>query len=117
LGKHKEHLSAEQIKLRIMAYLVRIGASSQAAGANSYTIQHKANIPSQEFSRFRGFLDELCKLGCVRETSVDTSTNTKRSIYFIEQKGAQIVQQYRQAISVQTLFGSIEDIFDQSVGS
>jgi hypothetical protein len=100
-----------------MAYLVRIGASSEAAGANSYTIQHKANIPSQEFSRFRGFLDELCKLGCIREKHMETSTNTTRSIYYIEHKGAQIVKQYREAISVQTLFGSIEDIFDQNIGS
>jgi hypothetical protein len=57
-----------------MAYLVRIGASSQGSGANSYTIQHKANIPSQEFSRYRGFLDELCKLGCIRRTDGRTHT-------------------------------------------
>ncbi len=95
-----------------MAYLVRIGARSQATGANSYAIQHKANIPSQEFKRFRGFLDELRDLECIRETPIETSTNTKRYIYFIEQKGAHIVKQYREAVSVQTLFGSIEDIFD-----
>ena len=56
LAKKKPHLSQEQIKIRILAYLYNKGED----GANSYTIQRKANIPSsQEYNRFKGFLDYL----------------------------------------------------------
>ena len=46
----------DSILSRILAYLYNKGED----GANSYTIQRKANIPSsQEYNRFKGFLDYL----------------------------------------------------------
>ena len=62
MAKRKEHLSQAQIKIRILAYLY-----NRKNGANSYTIQHKANIPSQEYSRFKRFLDDLSELNCLKK--------------------------------------------------
>jgi hypothetical protein len=42
VAKKEKNLSQEQMKIRILAFLYTKGND----GANAYTIQHKANIPS-----------------------------------------------------------------------
>jgi hypothetical protein len=41
-----------------LAYLYNRGKN----GANAYTIQHRSNIPLQEYNRFRGFLFQYSML-------------------------------------------------------
>lgn len=90
MAKGKRHLSQEQIKIRILAYLY-----NRPQGANSYTIQHRANIPVQEFNRFRGFLEELCQLGNLDKVEEETGGNNPRINYIITSKGKDIVIKYR----------------------
>lgn len=71
----RRHISEAQIKIHCMAYLYNRGEY----GANAYTIMQKANIPSQDFNRFREFLEDLCRKSYLRkieeETGGDKITN------------------------------------------
>ena len=109
MAKKEKNLSQEQIKIRILAYLYNRGKF----GANAYVIQHRANIPSQEYIRFRGFLEELCDSSCLEINEEETGgrKDKVRIIYLISQRGRMIVEQYRNSL-LPTVFGSIEDLFD-----
>ena len=82
MAKRKESLSKAQVKIRILAYLYNKGSQ----GANSYTIQQKANIPSsQESNRFKGFLEELCALSRLEKYEVETGS---KSVSGLSQSGS-----------------------------
>jgi predicted transcriptional regulator len=91
-----------------LAYLFNRGE----IGANQYTIEHKANIPAQEFSRFKGFLEDLCTKSCISKYEEETGGEKKesRTKYVITQKGRETVNIYRHP-HIQQIFGSIEDLF------
>jgi hypothetical protein len=91
LAKKEGNLSQEQIKIRILAYLYNRGD----IGSNAYTIQHRANIPSQEFNRFRGFLEDLCVLSLLAKYEEETGGDKVRVNYKITQKGRDTVDRYR----------------------
>jgi hypothetical protein len=94
LAKKKSHLSPIQIKIRILAFLY-----PREDGANSYTIQRKANIPSsQESNRFKGFLDDLCALACLEKKAVETGGDIQRINYIITKKGKDTVDLIRNPI-------------------
>jgi hypothetical protein len=106
LAKKQRNLSQEQIKICVLAYLYNRGE----VGANAYAIQHRSNIPSQEHNRFRGFLEELCILYCLEKYEEETGGEKGRINYKITQKGRIVVDQYRNSL-IQSVFGSIEDLF------
>ena len=106
MAKKERNLSQEQIKIRILAYLYNKGS----VGANAYVIQHRANIPSQEHNRFRGFLEELCILSCLEKYEEETSGEKARIYYRITQDGRTVIEQYRKP-QLQSIMGSIEDLF------
>ena len=94
MAKKKPHLSPIQIKIRILAFLY-----PREDGANSYTIQRKANIPSsQESNRFKGFLDDLCALACLEKKIVETGGDIQRINYIITKKGRDTVDLIRNPI-------------------
>jgi hypothetical protein len=106
LAKKIRNLSQEQIKIRILAYLYNKGE----IGANAYVIQHRANIPSQEYIRFRGFLDESVNLHCLETYDEETGGEKPRVNYRITTKGKQVVDRYRDPL-LQEILGSVEDLF------
>jgi hypothetical protein len=107
LAKGRErYLSEIQIKIRILAYLYNKGE----IGANAYVIQHRANIPLQEYKRFRGFLDELCELSLLDKYEEETRGEKARTIYKITESGRTTVDTCRQP-HMKGLLGSIEDLF------
>ncbi|MGC1134805.1 MAG: hypothetical protein WA941_18400 [Nitrososphaeraceae archaeon] len=107
MAKKEKNLSQEQIKMRILGYLYNRGKS----GANSYTIQHRANIPSQEHNRFKGFLEELCTLNCLESYEEETGGEQVRINYRITPTGRTVVDDYRQSSHLSKIFGSIDDLF------
>jgi hypothetical protein len=106
LAKKEGNLSQEQIKIRVLAYLYNRGE----IGANAYTIQHRANIPLQEYNRFRGFLEEMCILSLLTKYEEETGGDKMRISYKITQNGKNTVDRYRDPL-IQQIFGSIEDLF------
>lgn len=108
MAKRKEHLSQAQVKIRILAYLYNKGSQ----GANSYTIQQKANIPSsQESNRFKGFLEELCTLSQLEKYEVETGGKSIRIYYRITNKGRQTIDVIRNPLLVGILDDKIDDLF------
>ena len=113
MAKKEKNLSQEQIKIRILAFLFNYDEEKKSVNAN--TIQHKANIRLQEYSRLRDFLEELCILKCLGKHEVETAGSKPRINYFITEQGKKIVTVYRE--SLQSIFGSIEDSFgNESIG-
>ena len=107
MAKKKPHLSQEQIKIRILAFLYNKGED----GANSYTIQRKANIPSsQEYNRFKGFLNELCILSCLKRKEEETGGQTLRVFYIITEKGKKTVEAVRNPL-LESIIGPTEYLF------
>jgi predicted transcriptional regulator len=106
LAKKKRNLSQEQIKIRVLAYLYNRGE----VGANAYVVEHRANIPSQEHNRFRGFLEELCSLSCLERYEEETAGEKARINYRITTKGKEVVERYRNPL-LQEVLGSVEDLF------
>ena len=107
MAKKEKSLSQEQIKIRILAYLY----NKARIWSNSYTIQHRANIPSQHFGRFKGFLDELVIIKFIEIEEVETGGEKFRISYRITSKGKNLVDKYRDP-HISELFGSIEDLFN-----
>jgi hypothetical protein len=105
LSKEKRNLSQGQIKIRILAYLFKVGG----IGANSYTIQHRSHIPSQDFNRFRRFLEELCSLDLIESYDEETSGERKIVKYRILEKGIKSVELYRNSVFPE-IFGPLEEI-------
>jgi predicted transcriptional regulator len=86
----QRNLSHQEIKIRILSYLY-----NKEEGANAHNIQFHA-IPghTQEASRFKRLLEELCTLERIRE--VDMSHVTKgRVIYIITDKGKRTIENLR----------------------
>jgi hypothetical protein len=104
----REYLTEGGVKIRILAYLFNKGE----IGANAYVIQHRANIPMQEYTRLRGFLEDLCQLGLLskREEETGGKEGKPRAIYIITESGRATVNTYRLA-QLPKLFGPIEDLF------
>ena len=81
----QRNLSQQEIKIRILSYLYN------KEGSNAHNIQFHA-VPghTQEASRFKLLLEELCNLERIQE--VDMSHVTKgRVIYKITEKGRQTI--------------------------
>lgn len=94
--------------IRILAYLYNKGE----IGTNAYAIQHRANIPLQEYNRFRGFLEDLCSKSCLEKYEEETRGEKGRINYRITDIGRKTVDGYRdQRFKFQQIFGSIEDLF------
>lgn len=104
--RRERYLTEEQIKIRILAYLYNRGE----IGANAYVIQHRANIPLQEYNRFRGFLEDLCKKDLLATYEEETGGTKARTNYKILEKGRITVNTCRLA-HMQELLGSIEGLF------
>lgn len=90
-----------------MAYLYN---RRENGGANAYVIQHRANIPLQEYKRFRGFLDELCQLSLLDKYEEETGGEKARTIYKTTESGRTTVDTCRLP-HMKGLLGSIEDLF------
>ena len=86
----QRNLSQEQIKIRILSYLY-----NREEGANQHNIQFHAIFGhTQEASRFKKLLDELCQLE--RIVAVDMSYVAKgRIIYKITEKGRRTIESIR----------------------
>jgi hypothetical protein len=108
LTKKEKNLSQEQIKIRILGDLYNKGT----IGANSYTIQHRANIPSQEHNRFKGFLEELCIFTYLDKYEEETGGDHVRINYVITETGRNAVDDFRGSSHLSKLFGSIDDLFE-----
>lgn len=79
-GRERErYLTEDRIKIRILAYLYNKGE----IGANAYVIQHKANLPVQDYNRFRVFLEDLCKKGLLDKYEEETGGAKTRTNYRI----------------------------------
>jgi predicted transcriptional regulator len=89
----ERNLSHQEIKIRILSYLY-----SKEDGANAHTIQFHAILGhTQEASRFKLLLEELCDLDRVQK--VDMSHVTKgRVIYKITDKGRQTIERLRDPV-------------------
>ena len=62
------YLTEDRVKIRDMAYLFNKGE----IGANAYVIQHRANLPVQDYHRFREFLEDLCTKGLLDKYEEET---------------------------------------------
>jgi len=101
----QKNLSQEQIKIRILSYLY-----NREEGSNAHNIQFHA-VPghTQEASRFKRLLDELCALERIRE--IDMSHVTKgRVIYKITDKGKKTIIHLRDPLIKEFLGLINEDI-------
>ena len=99
--RQKPNLSQGEIKIRILGYLYNRGE----IGANAYTIEQRANIPSQESNRFKGFLEELYSKQLITKYEVEIGRDKTRTYYKITQKGKDTVDIYRRSL--------MPDIFDK----
>ena len=99
----QRNLSQEQIKIRILSYLY-----NKDEGANQHNIQFHAIVGhTQEASRFKKILDELCQLE--RIVSVDMSYVAKgRIIYKITVKGKKTIESIRDPL-IKDFFGLADE--------
>lgn len=89
--------------MHILIFLYRKGQS----GANANVIKHKANIPSQDHSRLREFLEELCSKSFLDKYLEETSGEKERINYRITENGRTLVRYPL----IQSFLGySIEDL-------
>jgi hypothetical protein len=93
--------------IRILACLSKVGST----GATCYAIQHLSNIKSQDFNRFKDFLQVLCNLNLVHTFYEVTSGKNKRIKYKILERGIVLVNTYR-IYGLSEIFGSIDDIYN-----
>ena len=87
----QKNLSQEQIKIRILSYLYHKGE-----GSNAHNIQFHAILGAhtQEASRFKKLLKDMCILGRIEE--IDMGHVTKgRVIYKITDKGRETINHLR----------------------
>jgi len=85
--RRNRNLSQTEIKIRILEYLFLKGKE----GRNAYDIQLHCVPTSQEATRFKRFLDELCELGRIEKK--DRSNVHKGLItYNITDKGRETIQ-------------------------
>lgn len=91
----QKNLSQEQIKIWILSYLYH-----QDEGANQHTIQFRAlRGRTQEASRFKKLLEELCVLDRIQQKQVDTGKVAEgRTIYKITDKGRRTIESIRDPI-------------------
>jgi hypothetical protein len=86
----QRNLSQEQIKIRILSYLF-----NNNKGANSHKIQFLGMSGyTQEASRFKKLLEELCELECIDKVPIDHVT-VGSVIYKITDKGRGIMLNLR----------------------
>jgi hypothetical protein len=98
------NLSQADIKFRILIYLFKKGQD----GANANNIQSQSVRTSQDASRFRSFLDDLCRLKRIEKK--DRSDLHKGLItYNITQKGRDTVQALRNELIKDILFPNDEE--------
>lgn len=105
--KKRENFNQGEIKIRILAYLYY-----KNTAVNANTILHKACIPSQEFSRLRGFLEDLCQKSMLKKIEEETSGDKPRTNYIITNNGRSLVDVYRSHPNLQDLFGNIDNLFE-----
>ena len=97
------NLSQQEIKIRILSYLY-----NKEEGSNAHNIQFHA-VPghTQEASRFKRLLEELCALERIQE--VDMSYVAKgRVIYKITNKGRETIEHLRNPL-IKEFLGIGED--------
>jgi DNA-binding PadR family transcriptional regulator len=87
------NLSHQETKIRILSFLY-----NKEMGENAHTIQfHAISGHTQEASRFKRLLEDLCELGRVQK--VDMSHVTKgRVIYKITKKGRETIEHLRNPV-------------------
>jgi predicted transcriptional regulator len=101
----QKNLSQEQIKIRILSYLY-----NKEEGANQHNIQFHAILGrhTQEATRFKRLLEELCKLERIQE--VDMSHVAKgRVIYKITDKGRKTIESLRNNYLIKEVLGLAEE--------
>jgi hypothetical protein len=102
------NLSQEQIKIRILSFLY-----SKREGANAHHIQFRGvsgrTRHTQEASRFKTLLDELCDLKCIERVPMD-HVAIGRVIYKITDKGRGTVQRLRDQLILDVLGLKVEDL-------
>ena len=87
-----------------MAYLY-----NRPKGANSNTIQHKANIPSsQDANRFKIILNELCAKSLLEKEPIETGNEKVIINYIITIRGKSMVEWLKT--------GPMEDLWGFSLG-
>jgi hypothetical protein len=99
----QRNLSQQDIKIRILSYLY-----NKEEGSNAHNIQFHA-VPghTQEASRFKVLLEELCNLERIQE--VDMSHVTKgRVIYKITDKGRQTIIHLRNPL-IKEFLGLVDE--------
>jgi hypothetical protein len=101
----QRNLSQEQIKIRILSYLYK-----NKEGANAHKIQFQGmSGHTQEASRFKKLLEELCELHCVDKVPMDHVTMGS-VIYKITDKGRGTVQKLRDQFILDILGLKVEDL-------
>ena len=108
LCKERKYFNQGQIMIRILASLSKIGST----GATCYAIQHLSCIKSQDFNRFKYFLQTLCKLNLIQSFYEVTSGKNKRIKYKILERGIVLVNIYK-SHGFSEIFGSIDDIYNE----
>ena len=102
------NLSQEQIKIRILSYLY-----NKTEGANAHNIQFRGisgrTRHTQEASRFKKLLEELCELDCINKVRMDHVTMGS-VIYKITEKGRGTVQKLRDQFILDILGMKVEDL-------
>jgi hypothetical protein len=79
-------------------------------GANAHSIQfHGISRRTQEASRFKKLLDELCDLECIKRVPMD-HVAIGRVIYEITDKGRGTVQKLRDQLILDVLGLKVEDL-------
>ena len=99
------NLSQEQIKIRILSYLY-----NKTEGANAHNIQFRGiSGHTQEASRFKKLLEELCELDCINKVRMD-HVIMGSVIYKITGKGRGTVQKLRDQFILDILGMKVEDL-------
>jgi hypothetical protein len=99
--RRTRNLSRDLIKIRILQYLFLQGRE----GRNAHDIQLHCVPTSQEATRFKGFLDELCELGRI-ERKDQSNIHKGQITYNITDRGADTI---RKILSEGDFFGLPEE--------
>jgi len=99
------NLSQEQIKIRILSYLY-----NKTEGANAHNIQFRGiSGRTQEASRFKKLLEELCEVDCIDKVPMDHVT-VGSFIYKITDKGRGTVLKLRDQFILDIFGLKVEDL-------
>ena len=66
-GSGKKRTSAEQVKIRVLKFLVAQNGSDDFAGCTKNQLMHIEGMPTQNWKRFTELLKEMVAMGLVDE--------------------------------------------------